>query len=105
MAQKLIKEVFEPVDIPWRGFPVIKNGGLKLRERYREFDIYYQEDIPEMKEVVNSNCICGEILRGEKLPTDCKLFGRYCTPLNPVGSCMVSEEGTCNIFYKYGRFV
>jgi len=101
IAQRLINEVFEPVDVPWRGFPVIKNGGLKLREKYRDLDIYYHEDIPEMKEVINNNCICGDILRGEKLPTDCKLFGKYCTPLNPVGSCMVSEEGTCYIFYKY----
>ncbi|HIP91493.1 MAG TPA: hydrogenase formation protein HypD [Methanothermococcus okinawensis] len=105
IAQRLIDKVLEPVDVPWRGFPVIKNGGLKLREEYREFDIYYHEDIPEMKEIVNNNCICGEILRGEKLPTDCKLFGRYCNPLNPVGSCMVSEEGTCNIFYKYRKLI
>ncbi|GBF36828.1 hydrogenase formation protein HypD [Methanofervidicoccus abyssi] len=105
IAQRLINEVFEPADMPWRGFPVIKNGGLKLRKKYRNLDIYYHEDIPEMKEVVNSNCICGEILRGKKLPTDCKLFGKYCTPINPVGSCMVSEEGTCYIFYKYRGFI
>ena len=101
IAQKMIKEVFEPVDIPWRGFPIIKNGGLKLKEKYREFDISNNEDLPEIREVINKNCICGDILRGERLPMDCKLFGKSCTPFNPIGSCMVSDEGTCRIFYKY----
>ncbi|WP_048055631.1 hydrogenase formation protein HypD [Methanotorris igneus] len=104
MAQKIMNEVFEPIDIPWRGFPVIKNGGLGLKEEYKKFDIFEVEDIPPIKEKIPKGCICDKILRGEKFPTDCKLFGTVCTPLNPVGSCMVSDEGTCRIFYKYKKF-
>ncbi|WP_292459903.1 hydrogenase formation protein HypD [Methanothermococcus sp.] len=103
VAQKMINEVFEPADVAWRGFPVIKEGGLKLREKYKKFDIFEHEDIPEIEEKIVKGCICSEILRGEKLPTDCKLFGNPCNPLNPIGSCMVSEEGTCRIFYKYNK--
>ncbi len=103
VAQKMINEVFKPANVAWRGFPIIKDGGLELRERYKKFDIFENEDIPEMKEIINKACICSEILRGEKLPTDCKLFGKTCTPFNPIGSCMVSDEGTCRIFYKYNN--
>ncbi len=103
LAQKIINEVFESIDVPWRGFPVVKNGGFGLREKYKRFDIYEHEDIPEIKEKIPKGCICDKILRGEKLPTDCPLFGKVCTPLNPVGSCMVSDEGTCRIFYKYRK--
>jgi hydrogenase expression/formation protein HypD len=104
VAQKMINEVFEPADVAWRGFPIIKEGGLKLREKYAKFDIFEHEDIPEIEEKINKGCICSEILRGDKLPSDCKLFGNPCNPLNPIGSCMVSDEGTCRIFYKYSRF-
>ncbi len=103
IAQKIINEVFQPVDIPWRGFPTIPNGGLELKEKYKTYDIWSVEDKPNIKETINKNCICGDILRGKKLPTDCKLFGTVCTPLNPIGSCMVSEEGTCSIFFKFNR--
>ncbi|ENN96209.1 hydrogenase isoenzymes formation protein HypD [Methanocaldococcus villosus KIN24-T80] len=101
IAQKVISKVFEDEDKPWRGFPIIKNGGYKLKEEFKKFDIFEVEDIPEIKERIPKGCICDKILRGEKLPTDCPLFGKKCTPLNPIGSCMVSEEGTCRIFYKY----
>lgn len=103
IAQRIMNEVFEPSDVPWRGFPVIKDGGLKLKEKYKKYDIHENEDIPEIKEKIVKGCICSEILRGDKLPSDCKLFGNVCNPLNPVGSCMVSDEGTCRIFYKYKR--
>ncbi|WP_423793346.1 hydrogenase formation protein HypD [Methanocaldococcus indicus] len=104
IAQKIINEVFESEDKEWRGFPKIKNGGYKLKEKYKKFDIFENEDIPKMKEKIPKGCICDKILRGEKLPTDCPLFGKVCNPFNPVGSCMVSDEGTCRIFYKYKKF-
>ncbi len=101
IAQKLVNKVFEPIDVPWRGFPIIKDGGLTLKEQYKIYDIRNNINIPEIKEKINKNCICSSILKGEKLPTDCKLFKSICTPTNPIGSCMVSDEGTCSIFYKY----
>ncbi len=48
-------------------------------------------------------CICGLILRGEKKPKDCGLFGKTCTPSDPVGACMVSSEGSCHAYYLYNR--
>jgi len=48
-------------------------------------------------------CECGAVLRGVKKPTDCKLFATVCTPDNPMGSCMVSGEGTCAAYYRYRR--
>ncbi len=66
----------------------------------KKFDI----EIPEIPEVI-SGCICGAILRGVARPEDCKLFKKECNPTNPVGACMVSKEGTCNIAYRYGSFL
>ncbi|ADG13986.1 hydrogenase formation protein HypD [Methanocaldococcus infernus] len=105
VAQKIIEKVFTPSDKRWRGFPIIKGGGFELKEEFKKYDILEREEIPDIKEKIPKGCICDKILRGEKLPTDCKLFGKSCNPLNPVGSCMVSEEGTCRIFFKYYRGV
>ncbi|WP_209590019.1 hydrogenase formation protein HypD [Methanococcus voltae] len=105
VAQKMINTVFKDKDVAWRGFPVIKNGGFDLKDEFKQYDIKNIIDMPEIKEKINKGCICSEILRGEKLPTDCKLFGKACDPINPVGSCMVSDEGTCRIFYKYKKLM
>ncbi|KYC53036.1 MAG: Hydrogenase formation hypA family protein [Candidatus Methanofastidiosum methylothiophilum] len=102
-AQKLIEKVFEPCNIRWRGFPIIEESGLSLKKEfsnkdaYKEFDIEI-EDIPEEK-----GCSCPEILRAEKNPNECPLFGKLCTPQNPKGPCMVSREGACYISFKYGK--
>lgn len=101
-AQNIMYEVFKPHDAPWRGIGIIAGSGLKLKNIYKEFDAEenFNIDIPESKE--NYACICGDILRGAKQPTDCRLFGGACIPLNPKGACMVSNEGTCAAWYKYG---
>ncbi len=100
-ALKILNEVFELKDDWWRGLGVVPNSGLKLTKEFEEFDAekYFDLDLPEPEEA--KGCICGEILKGKKLPTDCKLFGEICTPDNPVGACMVSAEGSCQAFYKY----
>ena len=61
-------------------------------------------DIPYEAVPDHKSCACGEILRGLKRPTDCKIFGTVCTPENPMGSCMVSPEGACAAHYSYGRW-
>ena len=101
-AKQLMNEVFEPVDSEWRGIGIIPGSGLKLKEKYTQFDA---NNISVKVEPVeeNSECICGEILRGVKTPLDCSLFGVECLPENPKGPCMVSSEGTCAAFYKYGK--
>jgi len=101
-AQRLIEEVFEPTDCEWRGLGVIPRSGLKIKDKYSDFDIEKKIKIKIQKRKKNTRCICGEILRGVKTPLDCTLFGKRCTPENPVGPCMVSSEGTCAAYYKYG---
>ncbi len=100
-AQALLKEVFELGDDWWRGFGIIPESGLKLREAYAAYDAerVFDVRIPEARE--EKGCICGEILKGLKQPADCKLFGKACTPQDPVGACMVSSEGSCAAYYKY----
>jgi len=102
MAQEIIAEVFKPVSSPWRGIGRILDGGLAIRDEYSEFDAEKKFDIKISKsEDIPPGCSCHLIMVGKLRPTDCKLFRDTCTPLNPVGPCMVSQEGTCNIYYKY----
>lgn len=100
-ARKIVGEVFEPCDDEWRGLGVIKNSGLKIRRKYEQYDssAKFNLDISPLPEP--AGCLCGEVLRGVKKPTDCKLFGKVCNPLNPVGACMVSGEGACQAYYNY----
>lgn len=105
-AQALVDEVFEIRDsFEWRGLGSLPFSGLKIRVAFAEFDaeLRYPDliytNVPDHKA-----CECGAILRGEKRPQDCKIFGTACTPDNPIGSCMVSSEGACAAHYTYGRF-
>jgi hydrogenase expression/formation protein HypD len=99
-AQKLIQEVLEVTDTEWRGLGLIKNSGLKICRQYKEYDIeeIYPVEIEQARET--SPCLCGEILKGLKLPFECLLFGTSCTPWDPKGPCMVSSEGTCAAYYR-----
>lgn len=102
MAQKVIADVFESVSSPWRGIGRILDGGLKIKEEYAEFDAEKKFDIKIGKsEDIPPGCSCHLVMIGKLKPTDCKLFRKTCTPLNPIGPCMVSQEGTCSIYYKY----
>ncbi|MCB2195426.1 MAG: hydrogenase formation protein HypD [Bacteroidetes bacterium] len=103
-AQEIMNEVFETRDDIWRGIGEIPNSGLKLRKKYKDLDaeLVFDIQIEQVKE--HSACICGQILRGQKSPKDCKLFGKVCSPDNPIGACMVSSEGACQAFYKYRKY-
>jgi len=100
-ALNRLYEVLEETDSNWRGIGVIPNSGLRLREKYRDFDIENIFEIKQEKTKYVSGCLCGEVLRGVRIPTECKYFGKLCTPENPVGACMVSIEGACSAYYKY----
>jgi hydrogenase expression/formation protein HypD len=101
-ARKMVDEIFEPADMEWRGLGVIPGSGLKIRDKYADFDAQVRLDItlPESKEA--KGCMCGNILKGINNPRECPLFNSRCTPANPIGPCMVSSEGTCAAFHKYG---
>jgi hydrogenase expression/formation protein HypD len=102
-AVELLETYFEPADAYWRGIGVIPNSGLKLREAYASFDANKRFNPPRSNAVEPDLCSCGDILRGVKIPTECPLFGTGCTPEAPVGPCMVSTEGSCATYYKYGN--
>ncbi|NPA74476.1 MAG: hydrogenase formation protein HypD [Euryarchaeota archaeon] len=101
-AQAAINEFFEVRDAKWRALGTIPESGLFLKKEYEHLEIRNEVDaeVPDMPDL-ERGCRCGEVLRGLILPDKCPLFGRVCTPRTPVGPCMVSYEGTCNIFYKY----
>ena len=104
-AMSLINKYFEPCDANWRGIGVIPGSGLKLRESAHRWDAtrVFNLDIPDSQEP--KGCLCGLVLRGVKIPTDCRLFGKGCTPEHPIGACMVSTEGSCAAYYKYSGVI
>jgi hydrogenase expression/formation protein HypD len=104
IALRTMKEVFEPCDEYWRGLGVIPSSGLKLRSEFEKYDAEKLMCFSFKEKPENKLCICGEILRGMKTPSDCSLFAGSCVPENPVGACMVSAEGACHVFYKYRTY-
>ena len=102
-ARRLVAEIFEPVDAVWRGIGMIPGSGLRLREAYAAHDAERGIEYITEPTVGKKGCLCGEILQGLKQPEDCALFGRACTPAEPVGACMVSSEGCCAAHYRYLR--
>ncbi|MBN1643798.1 MAG: hydrogenase formation protein HypD, partial [Dehalococcoidales bacterium] len=101
-AQKIMEQVFEPSPAKWRGMGEVPDSGLKFRPELAKYDAEVAFDIKTRSPIEPKGCLCGEILRGVKTPADCKLFRKICTPVNPVGPCMVSSEGSCSAYYLYG---
>ena len=100
-AIRIMNEVMEPCDSEWRGLGVIPMSGMKLRSDYADYDARIKFAMPEIKGKPNPACRCGDVLQGKCKPSDCKVFGKVCTPLHPVGACMVSDEGACSAYYQY----
>ena len=102
-AQHLMEELMEPCDSEWRGLGVIPGSGVQLKEKWQEFDARKKYQVPDIKGKPNPACRCGDVLQGKCKPSDCKVFGKVCTPQHPVGACMVSNEGACSAYYMYNR--
>ncbi|EKX97813.1 hydrogenase formation protein HypD [Selenomonas sp. oral taxon 138] len=103
VARAAIERVYEPATVRWRGLGEIPASGLAMREEYATFD--FARVRPLSVETVGDGrhgCRCGEVLRGAIVPRDCNLFGKACVPEHAIGPCMVSVEGTCAAWYKYG---
>ncbi len=100
-ARAVMNEVFEPATVNWRGLGDIPESGLVLRDEFAAFNSLHHFLIPQIKSQQNRACSCGEVLRGLMKPSECKLFGKACTPANPLGPCMVSSEGSCAAFFRY----
>jgi hydrogenase expression/formation protein HypD len=107
-AQKELWRVFRPTGGRWRGIAHVPNGNLRLRDEFAHVDARkrFTIDLPSLWDFappgLARQCICGDIMAGIKNPRDCRLFNRECVPENPIGACMVSNEGTCKIWHLYG---
>ena len=104
VAQRIIAEVFDTVSSQWRGIGRILDGGLAIKKEFERFDANKKFNINITNSVdIPPGCSCHLVMTGKIYPYECKLFRKSCTPLNPIGPCMVSLEGTCSIYYKYHR--
>lgn len=102
-ARRLIDQVFEVCDRPWRGIGIIPRSGLRLRPGYGAFDAERRFAVESVSATESALCIAGEILRGTTKPRECSQFGTRCTPEHPLGAPMVSSEGACAAYFRYGR--
>ncbi len=102
-AQRLIHQVFDICDRPWRGIGSIPASGYRLRPEFADYDAEKRFDVGGISAQESPLCIAGEILRGLKKPGQCSAFGTRCTPEHPLGAPMVSSEGACAAYYQYGR--
>ena len=99
----MIARVFDVADDLWRGLGMIPLSGYKLRSEFAGLDALGRLDVPAFEPHEPPGCKCGDVLRGVCMPQDCGLFGIGCTPEHPIGPCMVSSEGSCAAYYRYGR--
>jgi hydrogenase expression/formation protein HypD len=102
-AQDLIGKIFMECDRKWRGIGLIPGSGWSLLPEFRSFDAENRFDVGSIQPEESPLCIAGQILQGLMKPIDCTAFGDECTPSNPLGATMVSSEGACAAYYKYGR--
>ncbi len=102
-AQKVIAQVFEVCDRPWRGIGTIPHSGYRLRPSFARFDAEQRFDVAGITAQESPLCIAGQILQGLKKPHECSAFGTRCTPEQPLGAPMVSSEGACAAYYQFGR--
>ncbi|NHJ38389.1 MAG: hydrogenase formation protein HypD [Asgard group archaeon] len=102
-AQSVISEAFEIIDANWRGIGLVEKSGLAISNKYQEFDAFKKFNLKINNSIdIHPGCKCHEVMLGNMLPDECKLFMRNCMPDKPIGPCMVSHEGTCSIFARYG---
>jgi len=102
-AQRTIREVFEDCDRKWRGIGAIPMSGWRLRSDFEAYNAEVKFDVGEVTTQESPLCIAGQILQGLKKPHECPAFGSMCTPEHPLGATMVSSEGACAAYYRYGR--
>lgn len=101
LAQTLLAEVFAVADTTWRGFGLLPASGLQIAPAYQAFDAKAAIAVEPPATRVVKGCRCGEVVKGKESPLECALFGKVCTPENPLGPCMVSTEGACAIYFAW----
>ncbi len=95
--------VFVVTDRQWRGIGMIPRSGWTLSPRYAEFDAALKFGVGNLRVQESEQCHAGEVLQGLIKPNQCPAFGKQCTPQTPLGATMVSSEGACAAYYRYGR--
>ena len=103
VSRQLTEQVYEPVDAEWRGIGMVPKSGLRMRDAFAAHDIERILPLDIQTVPKKTACRCGDVLRGVVKPVECPLFGKACIPTHAVGPCMVSVEGVCAAWYKYGR--
>lgn len=103
-AQAMLADVFEVTDRTWRGIGVIPASGWRLSAAYRDFDAEIRFGVGSIQTQESTICRSGDVLQGHLKPNQCPAFGTICTPQTPLGATMVSSEGACAAYYRYGRF-
>jgi hydrogenase expression/formation protein HypD len=107
-AKGLIEKVFEKTRAAWRGIGFIPQSGLKLKGKFfKKHDALTHFDVPDLtskkwKRDLPSGCRCSEVMVGVAKPINCPLFMKGCSPMKPWGPCMVSFEGACNVWARFG---
>jgi hydrogenase expression/formation protein HypD len=104
-AQRLIDNVYQIATVPWRGFGTITDGGLVMRDAFRQFDARHRFGLVSTLTSSDGDCRSGDVMSGRIKPPDCPLFGKACTPDSPVGAPMVSSEGICTAYFRYAHQV
>jgi len=100
-AREIMMQVFDIADGNWRGIGEIKKSELFLNENYCSFDALKKFNIRPDKFVSDQRCNCSDVILGNIMPYECRLFGKACTPQKPAGPCMISSEGSCSAYYRY----
>lgn len=100
-AKEMLDKYFDRCDDLWRGIGLIKNSGMQLKQEFEKFDAVKRFNIDLNSKEKITACRCGEVIKGKIEPLQCPLFGKNCTPENPLGPCMVSSEGACSAYFKY----
>lgn len=103
LAQKMMENHFYVVDSEWRGLGILPLSGLEVKNDAFNAKKLYANILTKVKSTKNIRCRCGDVLKGLIDPIDCPLYKKICTPQNPQGACMVSAEGSCAIYYRYGK--
>jgi hydrogenase expression/formation protein HypD len=103
LARAVMKRFLQPADAHWRGIGRLPDSGLVLRDEFARYDAEKRLGVTVGPGREYPGCMCGDVIKGKRLPMECPLFAKRCTPLDPVGPCMVSVEGSCAAYYKYER--
>ena len=98
-----MKTHFKISDSIWRGLGSLPKSGLEVKNKELDAKIKYDELLKQVPIPKKTGCRCGDVLRGIIEPIECPLYRKKCSPDSPQGACMVSEEGSCSISFRYGK--